>query len=84
VWRWEENGDGGGGVLMTAWTVASNFPLSPYVGDQMSSSTSSNWAIESVGDWKEVARVVVNVASGFTSRVQRCQRRGGGRQTFGI
>ena len=51
---------------MTPRTVASSFPLSPYVGDQISSSISKSLEIASrEGGSKAPERVLVRIASTY-------------------
>ena len=59
------NGVGGDGEVMCAWTVASSLPLRPYVGDQMSSSTSCRWVMASKDGSLCVERVSVKTAFGL-------------------
>lgn len=60
------NGVGGEGEVMDAWTVASSLPLRPYVGDQMSSSTSWRFVMARSEGSLCVERVSVNTAVGYT------------------
>jgi hypothetical protein len=58
------NGVEGEGEIMHAWTVASSLPLIPYVGDQISSSTSWRWVIASRDGSLWFERVSVRTAVG--------------------
>jgi hypothetical protein len=60
-----EKGVGGEGVVMSAWTVASSLPLMPYVGDQMSSSTSWRCVMANNAGSLCVERVSVSTAVGY-------------------
>jgi hypothetical protein len=59
------NGVGGEGEVMYAWTVASSLPLRPYLGDQMSSSTSWRFVMARSDGSLCVERVSVNTAVGY-------------------